>query len=138
MAPSPTELISRADGKGLTTIAKNGIGGYLLAVAAAAITSTQEIFALLVVTPAQVMQDITSQAGSAIFIDPLQVVTSGAETSASSVTEFGILGLLVGTAIVLVTFRLVTWYLSDDETSDLIPGTVTDLVPFAGAEEEED
>lgn len=136
---SPTTFLDRAKGADLTTLAKRGFGGWLLAVATAIITSTQQVLDLLVVTPINVMTDVIDQSAEAFFLSPLDVIDSGADASATGAGEFGIFGLLVGLAVVLAGYRMVTWYLSDEDTGDLVPTGGLDVVPFVGgAEEDED
>lgn len=134
----PMDLIDEAEGKSLTNIAKQGIGGWLLALAVAAITGVQQVVDLLVVTPVEVMTGVAETAAASILESPLDIIDSGAEESASAVAEFGIFAILVAVALVLASFWIVSQYLEREETSDLVPGIMVDVVPFVGVDEEED
>lgn len=132
------ELISRAKGSSLTDIAKRGFGGWLLAIAAAAITGLQSMLELLL-TPIRLLRDLMAASINAFFLEPLGIVIAGSNTTTAGVREFGIFGLLVAVAIVLATFYLIIRYLQEAETTDVpIPGLVVDVIPWVGAEEEAD
>ena len=136
---SPSSLLDRARGKSLTDLAKTGFGAWLLAVSTSVITGTQELLNLLIVTPIDVITTVMRESGAAFFVEPLSVISEGATASARGAGEFGVFGLIVAVLVVLGAYRIVTWYLSDDDTSDLIPAGGLDVVPFVGgAEEDED
>lgn len=63
------------------------------------------------------------------------IVGAGSAASAAGIGVFGILGYIVGLAVVLGGAYLLGQYLTQDETSDLIPFTSTDI-PFLGADED--
>jgi hypothetical protein len=132
------ELIERAQGKSLTSVAKTGVGGWLLAVSVAAITGVQQILDLMVVTPVDVVTDIARTAGDSLVEGPLGIVDAGSAASANDVGEFGFLAVLVAIALVLASLYMVSQYLEREDTSDLIPGIFTDVVPFVGVDEEEE
>lgn len=138
MATSPTALLDRAKGSSLTDIAKRGFGAWLLALATSAITGLQT-FVELLLTPFRLLIDLAQASVGAFFLEPLGIVTAGAEASQQGVREFGIFGLLVAIAIVLAAFYMVLRYLQEEETSDLIPGFVSDaLSGYVGVQEEAD
>lgn len=79
-------------------------------------------------------------AGAAEFLDAVigggaDVVSAGAAASAAGISVFGILGYIIGLAVVLAGAYLLGQYLTQDETSDVIPFTSTDI-PLIGADED--
>ncbi|QZX98726.1 hypothetical protein [Halobaculum rubrum] len=134
MATEPLTLLEKARGRSLTGIAKQGIGGWLLALSTSAILGVQAIVKVLLV-PVDLFVNITGAVGEALILSPLGVVIAGSEASAQSVAEFEFLGLPLGTVLVLSSFAVVSLYLRQPWSSDFIPGTFTDI-PFLGTEEE--
>lgn len=130
----PLTFIERARGRNLTGIAKQGIGGWLLALSTSFILGVQAVTQILLV-PVDAFVNITDAVVSAIILSPLGVVVAGSEASAQSVAEFEFLGLPLGTVLVLGSFAIVSLYLRQPWSSDFIPGTFTDI-PFLGTEEE--
>lgn len=132
--------VTNSDGtvRSLTAIAKQGFGSWLLAVAAAGIAGMEAVFNLIVIVPAQALQDVATGAVEAIFLAPLGIVTSGADASSTGAGEFGVFGLIVGLGVVLLGFLLVNRFLEFEMTSDAIPGLSSDVIPFFGADEEEE
>jgi hypothetical protein len=63
------------------------------------------------------------------------IIEAGAQATAAGTDVFGILAYPIGIAIVLAGAYLLAAYLSEEETSDLLPFTTTDI-PFLGSEEE--
>jgi hypothetical protein len=72
----------------------------------------------------------------ASILEPLGIVTAGAQASGNAVQSFGIAGILVAVGLVLATFFLITQFLQEEETSDvsIVPGFPD--VPFFGVTEE--
>lgn len=135
---SALDYIDRAAGVSLTDIAKRGFGGWLLAIAASAITGMQALLNLFL-APIRLMIDLMRASINAFFLEPLGIVIAGSNASTQGVMEFGIFGLLVAVAIVLTAFYMVIQYLQEAETTDVpIPGLVSNAIPFFGAEEEAD
>jgi hypothetical protein len=132
---SAMSYLNFAEGKSITQLAKQSVGAYIATVGAAVGTSTQWLFNLLVIVPAEVMTDIVDAAGEAFFEDPLTVISSGATDTGDAVGEFGILALPVAAAVVLGTYYMYIRYLREEETSNLIPGMVSDI-PLVGTDEE--
>jgi hypothetical protein len=65
------------------------------------------------------------------------IIESGAGTSASDVSVFGIISFPVAVGLTFITAILVANYLQQEETSNFLPFTFTDI-PFVGIQEEED
>lgn len=63
------------------------------------------------------------------------IIDAGAQASAAGTDVFGILAYPIGIAIVLGGAYLLAAYLSEEETSDLLPFTFTDI-PGLGTEED--
>lgn len=86
--------------------------------------------------------DAGADAAAAVFratlIEPLGVLITGSEVSAGSLEQFGFLAIMVGVALLLGVYWMITQYLEEEETSDttIVPG-FPDL-PFFGVEEEGD
>lgn len=132
------DYIDRAKGDNLTDIAKRGFGGWLLSIAAAAIAGVQSLLQLLL-TPVDLLVKLMQRSVGAFFLEPLGIIESGAQASATGASEFGLFGLLVAVAIVLASFWMVIRYLQEDETTDVpMPGVAVDLIPFVGVDEEDD
>ncbi len=117
----PLTLINRAEGRSLTNIAKNGLGGWIFAVFTSAITGTQELLTLLLL-PIRVLVDVAWASANAFILGPLGVAVAGSETTAAEVSVFGIFALPVGTAIVLGTLAIVAFYLQWRDSSDFSRG----------------
>ncbi|MFC6785412.1 hypothetical protein ACFQFH_05645 [Halobaculum halobium] len=130
----PLTLIEKARGRGLTGIAKQGIGGWLLALSSSLILGVQALTQVLIV-PIDLFVNITEAAGEAFIVSPLGVVIAGSEASAQSIAEFEFLGLPIGTVVVLGSFAIVALYLRQPWSSDFVPGTFTDSLG-TGTEEE--
>lgn len=135
MATSPLTLLSKAKGRSLTAIAKQGVGGWILAVSTSFILGVQTLTTLLLL-PVNIIIDVSDAAADAILIKPLTVIITGSEATAASVAQFELFGLPLGTGIVLGTFGMVGLYLRRPSTSDFLPGTFTDSW-FTGVQEED-
>lgn len=136
--PSTTDLLDRARGRGLTGIAKQGLGSWLLAIVTAGVAGLQSILQLLLV-PVDLLVSLFDASVSAFFLRPFGIVEAGAATTEQAVSEFGIFGLIVAVGVVLGTIYLIIQYLNQQDTTDVpIPGATVDLIPFVGADEEPD
>ncbi|WP_435102979.1 hypothetical protein [Halarchaeum sp. P4] len=129
------EYIHRAKGRSLTGVAKQGVGAWLFALSSSVIAGIQALTDLLLF-PVIAISNIGDAVIDALILKPLTIVISGSEASAASVAEFELFGLPLGTAILLVTFAMIGWYLRRPSTSDFLPGTFWDS-PFTGVEEED-
>jgi hypothetical protein len=136
--PSASNLLTRARGRGLTSIAKQGLGSWILAVITAGVAGLQSLLQLLLV-PVELLVDLANASISAFFVEPFGIVSRGATTTAQAVEEFGILGLLVAVGIVLATIYLIAQFLEREDTTDVpIPGFIVDPpLPGIGVDEEE-
>jgi hypothetical protein len=130
-------LINKAEGKGLTSITKQGIGGWLFALSSSSIVGTQALTDLLLM-PVRLVNRIGENVVEGLILKPLLVVITGSETTAQGVSEMGLFGLPIGTLMLLGTFFLITLYLRQDATSDFLPGTFTDYFGVGVDEDAED
>jgi hypothetical protein len=125
-------------GGNLGTLLQGAIFGTLVSVFTGGIDIIQSIVGL-VTAPINAAGEATIATIDATLIEPLGIVESGAEASASSIaSQFGPFAFLVGLAILLAGFWLITQFLEEDETSNtfIVPG-FPDL-PFIGVEEEDE
>ncbi|WP_435099601.1 hypothetical protein [Halarchaeum sp. P4] len=128
-------LLEKARGQSLTTLAKQGVGGWMLAVSVSFIRGTKAVTDLLLF-PVIAISNIGDAVIDAMILKPLTIVISGSEATAASVAQFELFGLPLGTAILLFTFAIIAWYLRRPSTSDFLPGTFWDS-PFTGVQEED-
>lgn len=138
MSTSASGLLSRARGRSLTQIAKQGFGGWLLAVSTAAITGLQTFLDLLL-TPIDLMLQLANASVNAFFLEPFGIITEGSEASAQGVAEFGVFGLIIAVLVVLGSIFIIAQFLERQDTTDVpIPGLLIDPpIPGIGVEEEE-
>lgn len=138
MAPTPISLIGRARGVSLTSAVKRVFGGWIFAIGASGVLAIRTLREFLLF-PIDLVMRIGNQVVEAAILKPLVVVITGSETSAEAVTRFDLFGLPIGVAILLLSFALVAVYLSEERTSDFLPGTFTDyLGGLIGIDEEDD
>jgi hypothetical protein len=130
-------LINKAEGKGLTSITKQGIGGWLFALSSSSIVGTQALTDLLLM-PVELVNLIGRRVVEGLILKPLVVVITGSETTAEGVSQMGLFGLPIGTILLLGTFFIVALYLRQDATSDFLPGTFTDYFGVGVDEDAED
>jgi hypothetical protein len=130
-------LINKAQGKGLTSITKQGIGGWLFAVSASGILGIQALTQLLLL-PIRLLNRIGESVVEGLILKPLVIMATGSQTTAEGVSEMGLFGLPIGTIILLGTFFAITLYLRQDATSDFLPGTFTDFIGVGVDEDAED
>ncbi len=135
--PRPMKLINKAEGKGLTSITKQSIGGWLFALSSSVILGIQALTQLLLM-PVRLVNRIGENVVEGLILKPLVIVITGSETTAQGVSEMGLFGLPIGTVILLGTFFLITLYLRQDATSDFLPGTFTDYLGVGVDEDAED
>ncbi|NEU56748.1 hypothetical protein [Halorussus sp. MSC15.2] len=135
--PNPMDLINRAEGKSLTSVTKQGIGGWLFALSTSAILGVQALTQLLLM-PVRLVNKIGTNVVEGLILKPLLVVITGSEASARGVDQMGLFGLPIGTIVLLGTFSIIALYLRQDVTSDTIPGTFTDYFGTGVDEDAED
>ena len=140
MASSADELLDRATGSSLRDVIKNGIGGVLLAISASIISGILSV-ADVFIKPTQALASALGEVVRAFLIEPLQIIIQGAQTSAESISpgaafDMGPLTLLVGVLSVLAAYYVLSAYLQEDETSNVIPAAPFDIsLPFFREEE---
>lgn len=64
-----------------------------------------------------------------------EIIEAGAEASAADISVFGIASFPVGLGIAFVGAFVISLYLSNQDTSDLLPFSFSDI-PFLGVEED--
>jgi hypothetical protein len=109
----------------------------LLPIAALFISFAETIEAIfnLITQPLFAMGTSIAAFVEAVIGGGADIVSTGADASATGTQAFGILGFVVGLGVTLLGAYLLLQYLAQDETSDTIPFTATDL-PFVGADED--
>lgn len=139
--PSPNAVLTgtigylQADGT-LGTLLQGAIFGTLVSVFTGGVNLIQSIVGL-VTAPIDGLGDATIATIDATIIEPLGIVSAGADASATSIaSQFGPFAFLVGLFVLLAGYWGVTQFLEEDETSDtfIVPGFPD--IPFVGVEEE--
>ena len=141
--PAPNSILSGTigfldAGGTLGTLLQGAIFGTLVSVFNGGINLIQSIVNL-VVSPIDATAEATIATIDATIIEPLGIVTAGAQASATSIADqFGPFAFLVGLAVLLAGFWIVIQFLEEDETSDtfIVPGFPD--IPFIGVDEEDD
>ncbi|SMO91378.1 hypothetical protein [Halorubrum cibi] len=127
--PSPNTVLTgtigylNADGT-LGTLLQGAIFGTLVSVATGGVDLIQSVFGL-VVAPLDAMAAAIGEFIDATVLEPLGIISTTAETSATSIAaQFGPFALLTGVGVVLGAFWMITQFLEQEETSDTlaIPG----------------
>jgi hypothetical protein len=125
MAPSPQSLLNRAaDSPDLAGILKQGIGATLLAVSAGVVSGVLSFFELIT-RPLDALAGAAASLTTAIFGSPAEIIISGADETAASLTGAFSVGpgtFALAIASVLAGLWIVNAYLSEEETGNLIPG----------------
>lgn len=134
-------LFGRAkDADGLEGILMQGIGGAFLAFFTALATGILTV-GDFVIEPLAAFADAGVQIVETLFGDVLTgIVGAGARESAESLTgdfSLGPFTIVLAVGVLLLTWWLISQYLQEDETSNIIPGVGYDI-PFVGTEEEGD
>lgn len=124
------DFLSSEDGDASTVIL-SGVLGIFVSIA----LGTVEVFQAIIGFPVQMLNSAATSV-SALFTgfieSPVGILDSSASTTAReiSLTFEGFLGPLAfpaGVASVLLALWLITVYLEEDETSDIFPGSFTDI-----------
>lgn len=138
MATSATEWMNMASGKSWTAIAKQGIGGWLLALLGSIITGTESVFQVLI-TPLNALADVAGDIVRSFGGAPAELVAAGARISSNALEKWGLLAILAGAVLAMATYYIVTQYLQLEATPDWIPlWGVPDLpTDWLGADEDE-
>lgn len=97
---------------------------------------TEEIFDLLIEPLGQLGTSVSAFISNTIG-GAAEIAGVGARVSADNLGIFGIGGFPVSVVVGVSVFLIVALYLSRDESSDLLPGTFTDL-PLIGVDEDEE
>jgi len=126
-----------ANGGRPATLILGSIFGIVFSIARGGIDVIQSIIGL-VTSPLDAGAASVSAVFNAFLVEPLGVLIAGADASASSIQQFGIIGLLIGTALILGSYLLLTQYLEEPETPDFIPAPGFPDLPFVGVAEESD
>lgn len=111
-------------GGNLGTLLQGAIFGTIVSVATGGVNLIQSVFNL-VVAPLDAIAVATGAFVDATVIEPLGIISTTAEASARSIaSQFGPFAFIVGMAVLLGGFWLMTQYLRQSETSDTlaIPG----------------
>lgn len=133
-----SELLDRAkNADDLGSLAQQGIGGILLALATGVITGFLSL-ADIVIKPANAFAESLARLTVAIFGSPARIIIAGAQESARSLSAGFAVGpftFALGVGSVLLAIYVVGRFRGEDETGNLIPGLPFDI-PFLGQEEE--
>lgn len=124
--PSPnsvlTGTISFLNGGGsLGTLLQGAIFGTIVSFATGGVNLIQSAFGL-VIAPLDALASSVTQFVDSAILAPLGIIETTAEASATATaSEFGPFAILVGTGLVLGSFWLITQFLQERETSDVVP-----------------
>lgn len=138
MATSPREYLRMGSNTTPTDALLKGFSGWILAAWGSFIAGFQAGMDLLILTPVDVMTDVVEQAADAFFIAQFQTVIEGARVTANSLLPFGITAQPLSIGITIASLSLVVWYLRRPETSDFVPGALSDLPGPLGTEESDE
>jgi hypothetical protein len=130
---SVQELLDEAKGRDLGQIAKQGIGAYMLALVAAAISGLQTIVDLLLL-PFEEFYKVGTTSISEVFIEPWNIVTGGGNVEVGAIEataealagQFGFLSLPVANFVVLLGILVVVVFIALGITSNFAPGVLVD------------
>lgn len=141
--PSPNSVLTgtisylNADGT-LGTLLQGALFGTLISVFTGGINIIQSIVALPVAA-VDSLREAATEAVDATIIEPLGIVTSGAETSAQAIaSQFGVFGFIAGLGVFLGGSYLVIQFLEEDETGNVVALPINLDLPFIGVDEEDD
>jgi hypothetical protein len=139
ISESATDYQLRASGRDWTAIFQQITGGIALAGGAAFTTGVLSL-ADLALSPIQAITDVMRTAPEAFIGTPLEFLIASGDQASSAITSspwtaLGPFLLPFGLIIVLLTAWILSRFLREDETSNLIPFLSFDL-PFLGREEE--
>ncbi|MFB6179560.1 MAG: hypothetical protein ABEI77_07555 [Halorientalis sp.] len=140
MAPTTDSLLDRAkNAENLSGLAKQGIGGLILAIATAFISGILNLAKIVTIPAGQ----FASSAGDLInaFFGQALAGTIAAGATATQQALMGIFGLgpfalPFSVAIVLASLYLIAVYREKDLTGNIFPGVPID-VPIIGSDEED-
>lgn len=123
--------INYASTNSLKDIVSNGFGGILFSVGASIIAGVIEI-SELVTRPLDAFGTVLLTAVESFFLIPLTILETAGVTSRESLTvggsfDVGPFTLFLGLLIVIGAYLLISTYLSEDETSNVIPGAPFDI-----------
>ncbi|WP_435093398.1 hypothetical protein [Halorubrum sp. N11] len=146
-SPAPSSVLTgtigflNAGGQ-LGTLLQGAIFGTLVAGVTGGINIIQSGIAL-VVAPLDALANTVDQAVASLILAPLGIIETAAETSGTATSEqFGVFAILVGVALVLATYWMITKYLEQSETGDTLPipgiGDAPSFLPLGVTEENED
>ena len=136
--PSPFAFMDRASGSSLATILSSGLGGLFLG-AFFGITNLVTTLFRAFVDPLVAFINATVLNIDAIFGGPARFLAASFQSAIASIQPGGMFYVgpftpILVLLIILAMFYIVTQYLQEESTSDLLPGFVTDL-PLLGSEE---
>lgn len=137
---TPMEIINQAEGRSITGIVINAIGGWLLALGLTAISGLQTVAEFLSL-PFVLLIDVGYASVNSFIIGPIeQVVGTGVAVTANEIQLFGIVALPFSVLIVLATLTIVILYLQLEISSNIIPGFFVDnrIVDLVTASPEEE
>lgn len=133
-------ILREAEGKTLGETLQNGIAGILLGIAASIISGILTV-ADLVIIPANALANALPNVVDAFIVEPLRIIEQGAQTSAISLMPgstfaVGPFTLAFGIIAVLAAYWILSKYLQEDETSNVIPAAPFDIsLPWFSEEE---
>lgn len=136
---SPMELVKGvtnyvSSGGNVANLLIGGVFGTVLSVFTGTTNVIQSTFGLV----AGVIDDMGEAAGqivSGFVTDPIAIVSKGSEVTQTALQDYGIAAFLVGVAVVLGGFWMITQFLQEEETPDVLaPPGFPDIppLPFTG------
>jgi hypothetical protein len=137
--PSPSELIEYSTDQSLISILTAGIGGFIASLWVGGINIVQTGVSIIT-NPGDALATVAASLVDALIGLPVDIAEAGAASAVQSLSPGGMfyIGPLtwpIAVATALSGLMVLAWYLSQNATSDALPGTFTDL-PLVGTDEE--
>jgi len=137
-----------SSGGRVSTLLIGGIFGTILSFFQGGVNVIQSVFGV-VAGVIDNMGDATVQIVEGLITDPLAIVSAGSQVTQNALQNYGVIAFLVGVAILLASFWMITQFLEERETPDVlappgfpdipeIPGTGIDVGVTEEGETEED
>lgn len=124
-----------SDGGKAGTLILSTLFGVIVSIATGGINVTQSIFGLIA-EPLDSAGTAIADAFETVILEPLGPVVAGSDISSGSLEQFGVLALPAGIVLLLGSYYIVTVYLKQTDTPDLIPVPGFPDLPFVGVDED--
>jgi len=124
----------RSAGGKVSTLLIGGIFGTILSVFQGGVNVIQSVFGV-VSGVIDGLGNAATQIVAGLITDPLAIVTEGSIVTQNALSNYGVAAFLVGVAILLAAFWMITQFLEQRETPDVLaPPGFPDIpeIPFTG------